>query len=213
MMGDKPLAAVGPGRPVDPDKLERILDAVLDSFAEGDMHFTIEGVARRADVSKGTIYRHFDNAGALLEAVLTRQHLNMIGNLPDIEECAGGLREQLIILGTQLLDFLTSDQGVRIMRTVIAHGARQPEHGELIFRDGPQAFVVRAAACLSTAHERGRIELKDPLLTADQLIGMWKGSLVTGLWMNGRATPDKNEKRYRVEAGVDLLLRGLNWSG
>ncbi|MFO7705094.1 MAG: TetR/AcrR family transcriptional regulator [Halopseudomonas sp.] len=212
-MGEKPLATAGPGRPVDPEKLERILDAVLDSFAEGDLHFTIEGIARRADVSKGTIYRHFDNAEGLLGAVLTRQHLNMVGNLPDIGECAGGLRQQLIILGTQLLDFLTCDQGVRIMRTVIAHGARHAEHGELIYRDGPQAFVIRAAACLSKAHERGRIELDDPLLTADQLIGMWKGSLVSGLWMNGRATPDEAEKRHRVEAAVDLLLRGLNWSG
>jgi TetR/AcrR family transcriptional repressor of mexJK operon len=210
-MGDKLLAATGPGRPVDPEKLERILDAVLDSFADGDMHFTIEGVARRADVSKGTIYRHFDNAEALLEAVLTRLHLNMVGHLPDTEACAGGLRQQLIMLGMQLLGFLTSDQGVRIMRTVIAHGARQADHGELIYRDGPQAFVIRAAACLSKAHERGRIELQDPLLTADQLIGMWKGSLVTGLWMNGRAAPDEAEMRYRVESAVDLLLKGLSW--
>ncbi|WP_022962684.1 TetR/AcrR family transcriptional regulator [Halopseudomonas pelagia] len=212
-MGDRPLATAGPGRPVDPDKLDRILDAVLDSFAEGDMHFTIEGVARRADVSKGTIYRHFNNADALLAAVLSRLHLKMLGNLPDIEECAGGLREQLIILGTQLLDFLTSEQGVRIMRTVIAHGARQAEHGELIYRDGPQAFVIRAAACLNMEHERGHIELQDALLTAEQLIGMWKGGLVTGLWMNGRARPDEAEKRYRVESAVDLLLRGLNWTG
>lgn len=211
-MGDRVLQATGPGRPVDPEKLERILDAVLDSFAEGDMHFTIEGVARRADVSKGTVYRHFDNAEALLKAAMTRVHTNMLGNLPNLEECAGGLRQQLIMLGLQLLDFLTSDQAVRIMRTVIAHGARQAEHGELIYRDGPQAFVERAAACLSKAHERGRIDLTDPLLTADQLIGMWKGSLVTGLWMNGRAAPDEAEKRYRVESAVDLLLRGLNWS-
>lgn len=212
-MSDKSPAPAGPGRPVDAEKLERILDAVLDSFAEGDMHFTIEGVARRADVSKGTIYRHFNNADALLEAVLSRLHRNMLGNLPDLEECAGGLREQLIILGTQLLAFLTSDQGVRVMRTVIAHGTRQPEHGELIYRDGPQAFVIRAAACLSTAHARGRIELHDPLLTAEQLIGMWKGVMITGLWMNGRALPDEAEKRLRVESAVDLLLRGLNWNG
>lgn len=212
-MSDIPPVTVGPGRPVDAEKLDRILDAVLDSFAEGDMHFTIEGVARRADVSKGTIYRHFANADALLEAVLSRLHLNMLGNLPDTEECAGGLRDQLIILGSQLLDFLTSEQGIRIMRTVIAHGARQPDHGQLIYRDGPQAFVRRAAACLSLAHERGRIQLQDPLLTAEQLIGMWKGGMVTGLWMNGRGRPDEAEKRYRVTSAVDLLLRGLNWSG
>lgn len=208
-MGDKEVQSASPGRPVDAEKLDRILDAVLDCFADGDMHFTIEGIARRAGVSKGTIYRRFDNAEALLRAVLERQHKEMAGLGPLPVNTIDDLREQLIMLGTQLLAFLTSDQGVRIMRTVITHGARHCEHGELIYRDGPRAFVARAAACLERAAELGQIRVDDPMHTAEQLIGMWKGSLVHGLLMNGCPTPSADQLRFRVESAVNLLLTAL----
>jgi TetR/AcrR family transcriptional repressor of mexJK operon len=208
-MNDKDLQPPSPGRPVDMEKLDRILDAVLDSFADGDMHFTIEGIARRAGVSKGTIYRHFDNAEALLRGVLARQHHEMAGMGPAPVNSIDDLREQLIALGTQLLAFLTSDQGVRIMRTVITHGARHCEHGKLIYRDGPRAFVERAAGCLERAAERGQLQVDDPLHRAEQLIGMWKGSLVHGLLMNGCPAPNAVQLRYRVESAVNLLLTAL----
>lgn len=209
MTSHSPTSPSGPGRPVDPDKLERILDAVLESFADGDLHLTIEGVARRAGVSKGTVYRHFENAEALLKATLARQHRKMVGPVPLSADSIEGLREQLVSLGLQLLDFMTSDHGVRIMRTVIAHGAKHGKLGSLIFHDGPEAFVRCAADCLQSAAMNGQIEVEEPLLAAEQLVGMWKGSLVTGLWMNGRAAPDQAEKRHRVESAVNLLLRAL----
>jgi len=208
-MDDKEVQSVSPGRPVDVEKLDRILDAVLDSFADGDMHFTIEGIARRSGVSKGTIYRHFENAETLLQAVLERQHQEMAGLGPAPVNTIDDLREQLTALGTQLLTFLTSDQGVRIMRTVITHGARHSQHGELIYRDGPQAFVARAAACLERAGAKGQINVDDPMHRAEQLVGMWKGSLVHGLLMNGCPTPDAEELRYRVESAVNVLLGAL----
>jgi TetR/AcrR family transcriptional repressor of mexJK operon len=208
-MRDKDVQSASPGRPVDAEKLNRILDAVLDCFADGDMHFTIEGIARRAGVSKGTIYRRFDNAEALLSAVLERQHQEMAGLGPAPVNTIDDLREQLIALGIQLLAFITSDQGVRIMRTIITHGARHREHGELIYRDGPRAFVARAAMCLQSAAERGQIRVDDPMHTAEQLCGMWKGSLVHGLLMNGCPAPDADELRFRVESAVNLLLTAL----
>ena len=209
MIGKQSNVAGSPGRPVDQQKLDQILDAVLESFAEGDMHFTIEGTARRAGVSKGTIYRHFENADALLRAVLERLYEEMVGNGPDTAGSPGDVRAKLSALGLHLLDFLVSEQGVRILRTVIAHGARHASHGELIYQAGPVAFVQRAAEYLQQAHQQGLIELDDPLLRAEQLIGMWKGSLVNGLLMNGRPIPDQAEKSYRVNSAIELLLKAL----
>ncbi|AQZ95703.1 hypothetical protein BVH74_13505 [Halopseudomonas phragmitis] len=197
----------GPGRPVDPRKLDDILEAALESIAEGDPQFGMESVARRAGVAKGTLYRYFDNAEALLQAVLERHHQTMVGHLPEHNGSLDDLRTQLVALGEHLLDFLTSERGIKIMRSIIAHGARHGEHGRMIYRDGPWAFVLRAAQYLETAAARGQIQLDDPVESAEQLIGLWKGSLITGLMMNGCDVPDSAARRRRVERGVDLLLR------
>ncbi|SDU02189.1 TetR/AcrR family transcriptional regulator [Halopseudomonas salegens] len=203
----KPSSHPRPGRPVDPEKIERILDHALQSIAEGDLQFGMESVARRAGVAKSTLYRHFDNADGLLKAVLERQHRALVGNGPEPFSSLEGLREQLLNLGHQLLDFLASEEGIKIMRAVIAHGARHGAHGQMIYQDGPIAFVRRAEECLRHAVEQGQISVDDPAMAAEQLVGMWKGCMLNGLLMNGRPLPDQAERQLRIESAVDLFLR------
>ncbi len=48
---------------------EKVLAAARDAFAEGGEATALEEIARRADVGIGTLYRHFPNRQALLEAL------------------------------------------------------------------------------------------------------------------------------------------------
>jgi AcrR family transcriptional regulator len=48
---------------------EKVLAAAREAFAEGGESASLEGIARRADVGIGTLYRHFPNRQALLEAL------------------------------------------------------------------------------------------------------------------------------------------------
>jgi AcrR family transcriptional regulator len=48
---------------------EKVLAAAREAFAEGGESTALEEIARRADVGIGTLYRHFPNRQALLEAV------------------------------------------------------------------------------------------------------------------------------------------------
>jgi AcrR family transcriptional regulator len=48
---------------------EKVLTAARDAFAEGGEATALEEIARRAGVGIGTLYRHFPNRQALLEAV------------------------------------------------------------------------------------------------------------------------------------------------
>jgi AcrR family transcriptional regulator len=48
---------------------EKVLDAARESFAAGGAATSLEEVARHAGVGIGTLYRHFPNRQALLEAV------------------------------------------------------------------------------------------------------------------------------------------------
>jgi AcrR family transcriptional regulator len=48
---------------------EKVLTAARQAFAEGGESTALEEIARRADVGIGTLYRHFPNRQALLEAL------------------------------------------------------------------------------------------------------------------------------------------------
>lgn len=48
---------------------EKILATAREAFAEGGESTALEEIARRADVGIGTLYRHFPNRQALLEAL------------------------------------------------------------------------------------------------------------------------------------------------
>lgn len=48
---------------------EKVLTAAREAFAEGGEATALEEIARRAGVGIGTLYRHFPNRQALLEAV------------------------------------------------------------------------------------------------------------------------------------------------
>ena len=52
---------------------EKVLTAAREAFAEGGESTSLEEIARRADVGIGTLYRHFPNRQALLEALYVNE--------------------------------------------------------------------------------------------------------------------------------------------
>jgi AcrR family transcriptional regulator len=64
---------------------EKVLAAAREAFAEGGESTALEEIARRAGVGIGTLYRHFPNRQALLEALY----------LEEVEEVCRSAAEQL----------------------------------------------------------------------------------------------------------------------
>jgi AcrR family transcriptional regulator len=52
---------------------ERVMQIAREAFAECGQDLTMEELARRAGVGVGTVYRHFPNKDALLDALVTSQ--------------------------------------------------------------------------------------------------------------------------------------------
>jgi AcrR family transcriptional regulator len=65
-----------PERPLRADarrNRERVIEAARGAFAEAGADLPMEEIARRAGVGIGTVYRHFPNKEALLDALLASQ--------------------------------------------------------------------------------------------------------------------------------------------
>ena len=65
---------------------EKILAAAREAFAEGGESTALEEIARRADVGIGTLYRHFPNRQALVEALY-------VNEVDEVSRSAAGLED------------------------------------------------------------------------------------------------------------------------
>lgn len=64
------------------DTATRILDATLATMADhGIVRLSLEDVARRAQLSRQTVYRYFPSKGALLEATVLREEQAFLDNM------------------------------------------------------------------------------------------------------------------------------------
>ena len=100
---------------------EKVLAAAREAFAEGGESTALEEIARRAGVGIGTLYRHFPNRQALLEALYVNEVEEVCRsaerlNDGDAWEALNGWFERLIAyLGTkralahELLNYLDKD--------------------------------------------------------------------------------------------------------
>lgn len=62
-----------------PDTRQQILDATFEGMVDlGLAGLSLEEVARRADVSRQTLYRHFGNRGSLLRATIVREEQRLL---------------------------------------------------------------------------------------------------------------------------------------
>jgi AcrR family transcriptional regulator len=100
---------------------EKVLSAAREAFAEGGEATSLEEIARRAEVGIGTLYRHFPNRQALLEAVYVNEVEEVARSAERFDagdpwESLNGWFERVIsymatkrALSAELLDYLDKD--------------------------------------------------------------------------------------------------------
>lgn len=76
---------------------ESILDTALEEFLTyGLRRTTVDVVAKRAGVSRATLYRRFDGKDALVQAVLVRESRRFFGSIADAVAGVSTVEERLV---------------------------------------------------------------------------------------------------------------------
>jgi AcrR family transcriptional regulator len=130
---------------------EKVLAAAREAFAEGGESTALEEIARRAGVGIGTLYRHFPNRQALLEALYVDEVEEMCRSAAELDgshpwEALNGWFERFIAyigtkraLAAELLNYLDEDAELfQVCRTSLF------EAGEPLLKSAQEAGVVRA---------------------------------------------------------------------
>jgi AcrR family transcriptional regulator len=129
---------------------EKVLNAAREAFAEGGESTALEEIARRADVGIGTLYRHFPNRQALLEALYVDEVEEMCRSAAELDgsdpwEALNGWFERFIAyvgtkraLAAELSNYLDQD-------AALFQGCRTSlfEAGEPLLKRAQDAGTVR----------------------------------------------------------------------
>lgn len=165
------------GRPPK-NETERIRDKILDVatvlfFAEGYGAASIEAIARRARVSKRTIYHRFQDKPAVFRAVVHRiverlrppdaAHLFEGSNLGDI----------LHAIARAVLQASLSPQALSLHRIILAEATRFPELALIVNEQGTRReAITRIAGLLDREKPGHKHSSHDMLFAAEQFLQM-----------------------------------------
>ncbi|MDO9336758.1 MAG: TetR/AcrR family transcriptional regulator [Caulobacter sp.] len=158
---------------IDLAKTEAILDAAAEVLAERGLAAPIEEIARRAGVSKQTIYNRYGGKPDLVRALVERRVDSITAplRLPGAEEHP---EETLAAYAASLLQVI-SNGGYSVMRLSIQSAAELPDMAREVFETGPVRSRRQLAAYLEMENEAGRMKVDDPMQAAEFFGGMVLG--------------------------------------
>ncbi|MCK6426149.1 MAG: TetR/AcrR family transcriptional regulator [Burkholderiaceae bacterium] len=198
------------------ERPQELLDAALALFVEKGFAATrAEEVARRAGVSKGTLYLYFASKQELLEAVIRERLSSRIAAAADrVADHPGSCAELLRDVLTQWWSEVLRSDASGVFKLVIAEVRNFPEIAEFYFRE----VVEPGQRLLGAIVERGIAagEFRD--LPADSVVHSLVLPMVMlcvhkhSLGVCHPAEALSDPQRF-IQQHMDLLLHGLTLPG
>ena len=190
------------GRPRDPDVDRRALAAAREVYAErGWSGLSLDEVARRSSIGKGSLYLRWPTKAALLVAAV-RDRATFVSEID-----TGSLRGDLVAFGEAWMAYATAPDG-RLTEQMLVDAQRVPEVRAALADDSYPDHVRATRAMVRRGIARGEL----PPATSVALVA----DLVAGAVRNHvAATPEHllerapEQVRDYVVAVVDTVLAGV----
>jgi AcrR family transcriptional regulator len=189
---------------------EEILDAALEVFGEqGFARAKLEDVARRAGVSKGTLYLYFDSKEALFrELVRVRVAAVVLAGEELVRQHQGSFRSLLLRLAHRTWDTVNDPGAAKIIRLVHSERGNFPELTKFYFNE----VVLRARPLVQNTIERGiaagEFRPINPVVAA-RALSLLLVHLSQYQHYLQAFDPDRLPDAQVAEAAIDLYLNGL----
>ena len=165
------------GRPRDPERGRRILEAAQRHFNEhGLERASVDAIAADAGVSKMTVYSNFGSKERLFHAVVRDRTARVVAGVPG----AGALdpeqpQKALLTIGARFLALARGD-ALGALRSAYGVAGAQPEACRAFYKEGPERVTGELAAYLRRAHSAGTLKVRNPLQAAELFLSMFLGS-------------------------------------
>jgi AcrR family transcriptional regulator len=194
------------GRPRDPERVRRILEAAQRHFNEhGLERASVDAIAADAGVSKMTVYSNFGSKEGLFQAVVRDRTATVVADAPGTGALDPDQPEKaLLAIGARFLALVRGD-GLGALRAVYGVAGAQPEACRAFYKEGPERANDELAAYLRCAHSAGTLKVRNPLQAADLFLSMFLGSgHIRGLLK--LEVPDSRENKALLREAVRVFM-------
>jgi AcrR family transcriptional regulator len=197
------------GRPRDPERVKRVLDAAAGQFIEhGFARASVEAIAKLSGVSKVTIYSYFPTKEALFEAAVGSRTDVVLASLPPGALDSSNPEVALTMIGTSFLKLMRSDDTLGSFRMMFAAAGEHVDACKAFYREGPEKLVRQVADYLRAANAAGSLSISSPDEAADQFLALFLGSGHIRA-MLGLVKPKESEDANLVHSNVALFIRAF----
>ncbi len=187
------------------DKRNQILDAAVAEFQENGFAGTsMDRVAARANVSKRTVYNHFDSKEALFRAILDIMGAEADAALTLDYDPSAPLASQLHALGWTEGKLLTSASFMRLARMAIGETMRDPALAAEMNARMEKISIFREF--MEAAQADGAIEADEPDRAAEQFLGMIKAQAFWPVVFSGQVVSE-SEMNEIIGSTVDVFMK------
>jgi len=199
-----------PGQ-IDTRKHEAILDAAVEVLAERGVHAPIEEVARRAGVSKQTVYNHYGSKTELVRTIMARRR----NALTAVLETAGPddhPLDTLTVYAKSILEVIVMPASVSMLRMGVTSAVEMPEMAQAIYDAGSRVARLRLAAYLST-RAADILQIDNPAEAAEIFVGMVIGGVQMRLLMGLPAELDSAGLKARAHEAARRFVKAYGRDG
>ncbi|MET4575398.1 TetR/AcrR family transcriptional regulator [Ottowia thiooxydans] len=195
------------GRPRDPERVRRILEAAQRHFNQhGLERASVDAIAAEAGVSKMTVYSNFGSKEGLFQVVVRDRTAPVVAGFPGTGALDPGQPEQaLLAIGARFLALARGDDALGALRSVYGVAGAQPEVCRAFYKEGPERVNGELAAYLRRANSAGTLKVQHPLKAADLFLSMFLGSAhIRGLLK--LEMPDTRENKALLREAVRVFM-------
>jgi TetR/AcrR family transcriptional regulator, mexJK operon transcriptional repressor len=190
---------------IDLSKNEAILDAALEVLSQRGLSASMEEIARRACVSKQTIYNHYGSKAELVRAIAARRVHEMTAAF-ETPEGIENPAEALASFARVLLTALHNQSGYSIYRMAVLNAPEMPDIARAMYEAGPRGSRRKLADYLAVETRAGRLACPDAMEAAEFFAGMVIGSTQTASLLGIDVSLDEAKvERLATEATARFL--------
>jgi AcrR family transcriptional regulator len=191
----------------DSPKRRRIVDGAREVFlARGFDAASMGEIARRAGVSKGTLYVYFDSKEALFEAIAREVCGGQAEAVFHLDPSDHDVEAVLTRIGRGFVGFLCRAGAMSPLRTVISISERMPEIGTEFYEAGPADGARKLGAYLESQVATGVLEIDDCEVAAAQFLDSCLATILKPLLFNASGPPSDERRDHVVGMAVRMFL-------